>query len=149
MSNQANHVSLTPGGYVVRNTAGKGSGLMPDIPLGFVPAEMIREFCDKHYDQLLSLMAEKREIEKEWDAADRANRRAPAPILTREAPILESENSGGGHLKSKSKKQKTSTDEDKRRTPSPLKSAILYSQREYECRAMSKHMTERGIRRTT
>ncbi|GKB13344.1 hypothetical protein Tco_0847267 [Tanacetum coccineum] len=50
------------------------------------------------------------EIGKEWDAADRANRRTPTPA--KEAILLESENSRGGHWKSKPKKLKFSTNED-------------------------------------
>ncbi|GJZ92042.1 hypothetical protein Tco_0664107 [Tanacetum coccineum] len=51
-----------------------------------------------------------REIEKEYNVADRANRRALTPI--RESSLSESENIREGHWKSKSKKQKSSTDED-------------------------------------
>nr|GEW81296.1 reverse transcriptase domain-containing protein [Tanacetum cinerariifolium] len=58
MSKSVNHVP-TPNGYVVRNTAEKGSKQTLDGPPGFVPDVDLREFCDKHYDQLLPLMAEK------------------------------------------------------------------------------------------
>ncbi|GJT06010.1 hypothetical protein Tco_0840472 [Tanacetum coccineum] len=58
MSKSANHVP-TPDDSVVRNTAGNGSKQTPDDPPGFMPNDKLREFCDKHYNQLLPLMAEK------------------------------------------------------------------------------------------
>ncbi|GJV23589.1 hypothetical protein Tco_1376284 [Tanacetum coccineum] len=51
----------TPVDSVVRNTAGKGSKRPTDGPM---PDEELREFCDKHYNQLLPLMAEKVHQEK-------------------------------------------------------------------------------------
>ncbi|GJU70305.1 hypothetical protein Tco_1256564 [Tanacetum coccineum] len=50
------------------------------------------------------------EIKREWDAADRANRRQPTH--TKEFYDLESGHDRGGHWKSKSKKQKPTTDEE-------------------------------------
>ncbi|GKE23745.1 hypothetical protein Tco_1435257 [Tanacetum coccineum] len=49
-----------------------------------------------------------REIKREWDATDRANRRNPTQ--DEERYLSESENDGGGHWKSK--KQKSTTDEE-------------------------------------
>nr|GEV45522.1 hypothetical protein [Tanacetum cinerariifolium] len=46
-----------------------------------------------------------REIEKEWDATDRANRRRPAP--SEEEYLSKSENDRGGHWKSRLKKPKS------------------------------------------
>ncbi|GJR49703.1 hypothetical protein Tco_1400224 [Tanacetum coccineum] len=54
----------TPGSSAVRNTTGKGSKQSLDGPPGFMPDDKLREFCDKHYDQLLPLMAEKVHQEK-------------------------------------------------------------------------------------
>ncbi|GJV80627.1 hypothetical protein Tco_1516497 [Tanacetum coccineum] len=51
-----------------------------------------------------------REIEREWDAVDRANRRQPT--RTEETYLFESEHERGGHWKSKSKKQKSIDEED-------------------------------------
>ncbi|GKA63625.1 hypothetical protein Tco_0763231 [Tanacetum coccineum] len=51
----------TPTDSVVRNTAGKGSKQTTDDPM---PDEKLHEFCDKHYNQLLPLMAEKVHQEK-------------------------------------------------------------------------------------
>ncbi|GJW77678.1 reverse transcriptase domain-containing protein, partial [Tanacetum coccineum] len=42
----------------------RGSKRTLDGPPGFMPKEMIREFCDKHYNQLLPLMAENFHQEK-------------------------------------------------------------------------------------
>ncbi|GJV19086.1 hypothetical protein Tco_1368106 [Tanacetum coccineum] len=51
-----------------------------------------------------------REIEEEWDAANRANRRQPA--RTEETYLSENEHDRGGHWKSKSKKQRSVEEED-------------------------------------
>ncbi|GKB80900.1 DOG1-like protein 4 [Tanacetum coccineum] len=51
----------TPADSVVRNTAGKGSKQTTDGPM---PDEKLHEFYDKHYNQLLPLMAKKVHQEK-------------------------------------------------------------------------------------
>ncbi|GKB68997.1 hypothetical protein Tco_0930409 [Tanacetum coccineum] len=58
MSKSANQIP-TPDGSAFRNTANKGIKQTLDDPPGFRLDEAICEFCNKHYDQLLSLMAEK------------------------------------------------------------------------------------------
>nr|GEV90901.1 transposase (putative), gypsy type [Tanacetum cinerariifolium] len=63
MSKSTNHVP-TPDGSVIRNTTGKGSKRTLDGPPTFMPNDKLREFCDKHYNQLLPLMAEKVHEEK-------------------------------------------------------------------------------------
>nr|GEX24464.1 retrovirus-related Pol polyprotein from transposon TNT 1-94 [Tanacetum cinerariifolium] len=59
MSKSANHVSPTPDRSAVQNTTGRGRKQMLDGPPGFMPKEVICEFCDKHCNQLLPLKAEK------------------------------------------------------------------------------------------
>ncbi|GKD67646.1 hypothetical protein Tco_1321736 [Tanacetum coccineum] len=60
MSKSAEHAP-TPADSVVRNTTGKWSKQIADGPM---PDEKLREFCDKHYNQLLPLIAEKVHQEK-------------------------------------------------------------------------------------
>ncbi|GKG50649.1 hypothetical protein Tco_0538773, partial [Tanacetum coccineum] len=54
----------TPADSIVRNTTGKGSKQATYGPLGFLPEERLREICEKHYNQLLPIMAEKVHQEK-------------------------------------------------------------------------------------
>ena len=61
MSEQPNGPTPTQERSAVRNTSGKENGQGTNEPL---PHEAIREFCDKHYDQFLPLMAEKVHQEK-------------------------------------------------------------------------------------
>ncbi|GKD23787.1 hypothetical protein Tco_1225490 [Tanacetum coccineum] len=161
----------TPDDFVVQNTKGKGS---KQTTVGPMPDEKLYEFCDKPYNQLLSLMAEKpkcllyaearrtklspskklehhrihktrarrdvsagradrdsdrrkreernlvrsyvtcfskrqREIEREWDATDRANRKKPT--RDEECYLYESENDGGRHWKSKNPKSNTNEED--------------------------------------
>ncbi|GJY01106.1 hypothetical protein Tco_0359258 [Tanacetum coccineum] len=63
MSKSANQIP-TLDGSAFQNTANKGIKQTPDDPPGFMLDEAIYEFCDKHYDQLLSLMVEKVHQEK-------------------------------------------------------------------------------------
>ncbi|GJY01569.1 hypothetical protein Tco_0359721 [Tanacetum coccineum] len=51
-----------------------------------------------------------REIEEEWDAADRASRRQPAQI--EETYLSENENDQGGHWKSRPKKHRSNDEDD-------------------------------------
>ncbi|GJV07403.1 hypothetical protein Tco_1345059 [Tanacetum coccineum] len=51
----------TPANSIVRNTAGKESKQATDGPPGFLPEDRFREICEKHYNQLLPIMAEKKE----------------------------------------------------------------------------------------
>ncbi|GJV19087.1 hypothetical protein Tco_1368107 [Tanacetum coccineum] len=54
----------TPANSVVRNTAGKGSKQATEGPPGFLPEDRLREICEKHYNQILPIMAEKVHQEK-------------------------------------------------------------------------------------
>ncbi|GJT28873.1 hypothetical protein Tco_0909148 [Tanacetum coccineum] len=54
----------TPAQSVVRNTTGKGSKQANDGPPGFLPADRPREICEKHYNQIFPIMAEKVHQEK-------------------------------------------------------------------------------------
>ncbi|GJZ54110.1 hypothetical protein Tco_0608995 [Tanacetum coccineum] len=63
MSKSANRVSPTPDGSVIRNTKGTRSKQTLDGRPRFKPEEVI-QFCDKHYNQLLPLMAENVHHEK-------------------------------------------------------------------------------------
>ncbi|GKE00342.1 hypothetical protein Tco_1388325 [Tanacetum coccineum] len=63
MSKSANHVSPTPDGSVIRNIKGTRSKQTLDGRPRFKPEEVI-QFCDKHYNQLLPLMAENVHHEK-------------------------------------------------------------------------------------
>ncbi|PWA86117.1 hypothetical protein CTI12_AA139490 [Artemisia annua] len=74
MSNQASDSSPTRERSTVRNTLGKGKSQGEEEPrMDPLPHEAIREFCDKHYDQLLSLMAEKVHKEKMEQVKTRLN----------------------------------------------------------------------------
>ena len=70
MSNPANGSSPTQERSVVRNTLEKEKSQGMGGPL---PHEVIREFYDKHYDQLLPLMAEKVHYEKLRQVTTRLN----------------------------------------------------------------------------
>ncbi|GJZ40640.1 hypothetical protein Tco_0587526 [Tanacetum coccineum] len=48
----------------VRNIAGKGSKQTPDSNPGCLPADKLREICERHYNQILPIMAEKVHQEK-------------------------------------------------------------------------------------
>ncbi|GJY62806.1 hypothetical protein Tco_0464266 [Tanacetum coccineum] len=49
----------TPANSVVRNTASKGSKQATEGHPGFLPEDRLREICEKHYNQILPIMAEK------------------------------------------------------------------------------------------
>nr|GEU52069.1 reverse transcriptase domain-containing protein [Tanacetum cinerariifolium] len=53
----------TPANSIVWNTVGKGSKQAIDGPLGFLPEDRLHKICEKHYNQLLPIMAEKDPIE--------------------------------------------------------------------------------------
>ncbi|GJW63622.1 hypothetical protein Tco_0115506 [Tanacetum coccineum] len=57
----------TPTDSIVRNTTFKGRKQATDGPPGFLPEERLREICEKHYSQLLPIMAEKVHLEKLQD----------------------------------------------------------------------------------
>ncbi|GJU18002.1 reverse transcriptase domain-containing protein [Tanacetum coccineum] len=58
----------TPADSIVRNTAGKGSKQATDGPPAFLPEERLREICEKHYNQLLPIMAEKKRRSKKGES---------------------------------------------------------------------------------
>nr|GEV07991.1 reverse transcriptase domain-containing protein [Tanacetum cinerariifolium] len=61
---QPTNQAHTPANFAVRNTAGKGSKQTPDSISGCLPADKLREICEKHYNQILSSMAKKVHQEK-------------------------------------------------------------------------------------
>ncbi|GJU87487.1 hypothetical protein Tco_1295033 [Tanacetum coccineum] len=63
MSQPANPAH-TPANSAVRNTTGKGSKQTPDSNSGCLPADKLREIYEKHYNQILPIMAEKVHQEK-------------------------------------------------------------------------------------
>nr|GEY02523.1 reverse transcriptase domain-containing protein [Tanacetum cinerariifolium] len=63
MNNLAEHAQ-TPANSVVRNTAGNGSKQATDGNPGFLLEDRLREICEKHYNQILPIMAEKVHQEK-------------------------------------------------------------------------------------
>ncbi|GKA36296.1 hypothetical protein Tco_0722787 [Tanacetum coccineum] len=58
MSKLAEHAQ-TPANSVVRNMAGKGSKQATDGNSGHLPEDKLWEICEKHYNQILPVMAEK------------------------------------------------------------------------------------------
>ncbi|GJT70475.1 hypothetical protein Tco_1029761 [Tanacetum coccineum] len=67
----------TPADSIVRNTAGKGSKQTTDGPM---PDEKLHEFCDKNYNQLLPLMAEKAEA---WRTKFSSPKKPSTTVFTR------------------------------------------------------------------
>ncbi|GJV46632.1 hypothetical protein Tco_1431168 [Tanacetum coccineum] len=63
MSQPANQAQ-TPANSAVRNTADKGSKQTPNSNSGCLLVDKIREICEKHYNQILPIMAEKVHQEK-------------------------------------------------------------------------------------
>ncbi|GJX59922.1 hypothetical protein Tco_0291312 [Tanacetum coccineum] len=63
MSQPANPAQ-TPANSAVQNTAGKGSKQTLDTNPGYLPEDKLREICEKHYNQILPIMAEKVNQEK-------------------------------------------------------------------------------------
>ncbi|GJU34172.1 hypothetical protein Tco_1182526 [Tanacetum coccineum] len=60
----------TPANSAVRNTAGKGSKQTPNSNLGYLLTDKLREICEKHYNQILPIMAEKVHQEKLQEKGD-------------------------------------------------------------------------------
>ncbi|GJS56649.1 hypothetical protein Tco_0651433 [Tanacetum coccineum] len=63
MSKSAEHAQ-TPANSAVRNTAGKGSKQPTESNSRFLLEDRLCEICEKHYDQILPIMAEKVHQEK-------------------------------------------------------------------------------------
>ncbi|GKD62136.1 hypothetical protein Tco_1299645 [Tanacetum coccineum] len=59
MSKSANDASYNLEGLVVHDTARKESGQLHDFPAEYVQEDVVCDFCDKHYNQLLPMIAEK------------------------------------------------------------------------------------------
>ncbi|GJU06640.1 hypothetical protein Tco_1123070 [Tanacetum coccineum] len=134
-------LNLIPPTSAVRNTVGKGN---EQISKNFNrPAfdAALREYCDKHYHQLLPIIAEKVHQEKmqqeklkevkahlNFEGCSRRN----SNVQERTEMLSKSEDSGGGHWKSKSKKQRSSIEDDDLSQPwvckeiDPFKSRIRY-----------------------
>ncbi|GJU96909.1 reverse transcriptase domain-containing protein [Tanacetum coccineum] len=83
----------------VQNTVGREKGPTPQNRGWPASDAALREYCDKNYNQLLPIIAEKFNKEKERNEK------------LKEA-LSESEDSGGGHWKSRSKKKKPNREED-------------------------------------
>ncbi|GJT38521.1 reverse transcriptase domain-containing protein [Tanacetum coccineum] len=77
----------------VRNTVGRGKEPTPQDRGGPASDAALREYCDENYNQLLSIIAEKFNKEKEKNEKLK-------------------EDSGGGHWKSRSKRKKSSGEEE-------------------------------------
>ncbi|GJV34948.1 hypothetical protein Tco_1407425 [Tanacetum coccineum] len=69
----------TPANSAVCNTAGKGSKQVTDENPEYLPTDRLREICDKHYDQILPLMAEKVHQEKLQEDGGPKRREEQAP----------------------------------------------------------------------
>ncbi|GKD75332.1 hypothetical protein Tco_1333614 [Tanacetum coccineum] len=54
----------TPADSAVRNTVGKRSKQAPDSNPGYLPADKLQKICEKHYNQILPIMAKKVHQEK-------------------------------------------------------------------------------------
>ncbi|GKC22563.1 reverse transcriptase domain-containing protein, partial [Tanacetum coccineum] len=87
---------------VVRNTVGRGKEPTPQDRGGPASDAALWEYCDKNYNQLLPIIPEK--FNKEKEKNEKLKEYTDA--------LSESEDSGGGHWKSRSKKKKLSKEED-------------------------------------
>nr|GEY00839.1 reverse transcriptase domain-containing protein [Tanacetum cinerariifolium] len=63
MNKSAEHAQM-PSNFAVRNTADKGSKQPTGGNSGSLPEDRLCEICEKHYDQILPIMAEKAHQEK-------------------------------------------------------------------------------------
>ncbi|GJW69498.1 hypothetical protein Tco_0126415 [Tanacetum coccineum] len=54
----------TPADSAVRNTVGKRSKQAPDSNPGYLPSDKLQKICEKHYNQILQIMAKKVHQEK-------------------------------------------------------------------------------------
>ncbi|GJV73504.1 hypothetical protein Tco_1493499, partial [Tanacetum coccineum] len=68
--------------FAVRNATGKGSKQTLDSNSGCIPADKLREICEKHYNQILPIMAEKvQHSESEsYDRKKRPKKRRQSPV---------------------------------------------------------------------
>ncbi|GKC88147.1 reverse transcriptase domain-containing protein [Tanacetum coccineum] len=141
----SNHERTTPSQptSAVRNTVGRGKEPATQDRGGPASDAALREYCDKNYNQLLPIMAEKFNQEKEkseklkelksrlnFEGCSGTSRRSRSPrtsVFSRmrrersrsprqrskeEEDLLESEDSEGGHWKSRSKKKKSCREDD-------------------------------------
>ncbi|GJR47233.1 hypothetical protein Tco_1315336 [Tanacetum coccineum] len=82
----------------MRNTVGRGKELISQDRGGLASDAALQEYCDKNYNQLLLIIAEKFNKEKERNEK------------LKEA-LSESEDSGGGHWKSRKKRSNREEDD--------------------------------------
>ncbi|GKD52464.1 hypothetical protein Tco_1281440, partial [Tanacetum coccineum] len=96
----SNHEQTAPSQptSAVRNTVGRGKEPTPQDRGGPASDAALREYCDKNYNQLLPIIAEKFNKEKE--------RRRHVQKVGKQRK------DGGGHWKSRSKKKKSSREDD-------------------------------------
>ncbi|GJV63169.1 reverse transcriptase domain-containing protein [Tanacetum coccineum] len=117
-------LNFTPPTSAVRNTVGKEKEQTLTKPDRLASDATLREYCDKHYHQLLPIIAEKVHNEKvQQEKLKEAGDRGRSVFAHSEScyqdsrsrrtePLSESKDSRGGHWKSKSKKQKSSIEEE-------------------------------------
>ncbi|GJY09716.1 reverse transcriptase domain-containing protein [Tanacetum coccineum] len=98
MSTHEQHTPTVPTS-AVRNTGGRSVPQRLEEPM---PDEVLRELCDKNYHQLLPLIAKK--MQKEKEQQDKLNAET--------SEHSKSEDSEGGHWKSKSRRHGSNTHED-------------------------------------
>ncbi|GKE28516.1 reverse transcriptase domain-containing protein, partial [Tanacetum coccineum] len=105
MSTREQHTPTIPTS-AVRNTGGRSGPQGLEEPTS---DEVLRELCDKNYHQLLPLIAEK--MQKEKEQQDKLNA-VGGERTKRNSRYSESEDSEGGHWNSKSKRHRSNTYED-------------------------------------
>ncbi|GJV42366.1 hypothetical protein Tco_1420806 [Tanacetum coccineum] len=104
---QPSEQTPTRANSAVRNTLGMGSKQTPGSDPGHLPVDKLWEI----YDNYITCSIERqRQIEREWDKADRADRRRP--VHTKGTHYTEDEDDQGGHWKSRSKKQRSTDEKD-------------------------------------
>ncbi|GJT33601.1 reverse transcriptase domain-containing protein [Tanacetum coccineum] len=110
----SNHEQTTPSQptSAVRNTIGRGKD--PTTQDRGRPASdsALREYCDKNYNQLLPIMAEKFNREKEKSEKLKELNYSQHSHSKYIEALSKSEDSEGGHCKSRSKKKKLCREED-------------------------------------
>ncbi|GKB33211.1 hypothetical protein Tco_0872612 [Tanacetum coccineum] len=124
----SNHERTTPSQptSVVRNMVGRGNEPATQDRGGPASDAVLREYCHKNYNQLLPIMAEKFNQEKEkseklkelkswlnFEGCSGTSRYSDRNSHSKYTEALsESEDSEGGHWKSRSKKKKSYREED-------------------------------------
>ncbi|GKD62687.1 hypothetical protein Tco_1300196 [Tanacetum coccineum] len=101
----------------VRNTADKGEGAQRDLPSSSIMSAAMREFCEKHYEQILSFMTERAHTKKLKDARSR--------LSYSESTEQETENTS--HYE-KRKKKRGGKKKEVQRSSSASRSRSVFSQ---------------------